>query len=901
MSVDKLLLIDGNNLVHRAYHALPPLTVRRTGEVVNAVYGFTSMLLKVLSEQKPEYYAIAFDKKGPTFRHELFEGYKADRPKMTEDLSAQLEKVREVVREFNIPIFEITGYEADDVLGTLSRQAAEQGIETLVLTGDADAMQLVGPCVSVLYPKARQGFSETALFDAQAVQEKYGVGPERIADYKALMGDPSDSIPGVHGVGEKTAVKLIQQYGSVEDIYAHLAEITPARLQGLLREGEAMAAQSKELATIDRHVPVELSLQAARATGYNRDRAVALLRDLEFFTLLNRLPAETDSKTEAVPVTSHVLTQSDYHAVTNPLELQRLASGLSGSVAFDLISEGTSPMTACLVGLSLSPAPGQAYYIPSGHAGLEASIQPDIDLVRKSLSPVLAAAGITKSTHNAGFALTTLGEYNFSIGGLAFDTALAAHLLGEASLELKSLVLSKLGLELPSLPTGSGTRKIPVSQLDIQAAADCACASADMIGRLAQILEKELRDKGLWQLFSEVEMPLVAVLVKMQRHGVLLDTGLLAQMSVRLGDRLKAIEGEIYMHAKHEFNLNSPKQLGVVLFEELQLPTDKKKGNWSTEAAVLEGLLNAHPVISYIIEYRQLTKLKSTYIDALPGLINPRTGRLHTNFNQTRTSTGRLSSSDPNLQNIPVRGELGREIRRAFIAPPGSVLLSCDYSQIDLRALAHLSQDPLLLSTFARGEDVHTATAVQLFEVAPDKVTADMRRLAKTVNFGVIYGMSGYGLEQATEFSRQEAERFIAAYFERYAGVRSYLEGTKKEARDKGYVQTILGRRRYILEITSANRLVREAGERMAINMPVQGTSADIIKLAMLHLEQEMCRRCLKSKLILQVHDELIFEVPEVELPVMQEIVPDLMVNALKLSVPVKVDIKTGKSWGEME
>jgi DNA polymerase-1 len=457
-------------------------------------------------------------------------------------------------------------------------------------------------------------------------------------------------------------------------------------------------------------------------------------------------------------------------------------------------------------------------------------------------------------------------------------------------------------MEIPVLHTGSGAKQIPVSHLAVQTAADYACACADAIGRLTDTLAAEMEKQGLSRLFKEVEMPLVPILVRMQRNGVLLDTGLLADMSERLGDRLTALESEICNLAGCKFNINSPKQLGEVLFEKLKLPTEKKKkGSWSTEASILESLRKDYKIADYILEYRQLSKLKSTYIDALPGLVNTRTGRVHTSFNQTRTATGRLSSSDPNLQNIPVRGELGREIRRAFIAPPGSTLLSGDYSQIDLRALAHLSQDSLLMETFERGEDVHTATASQLFGVEPGKVTADMRRLAKTVNFGVIYGMSGYGLEQATEFSRQEAEQFIAAYFEKYPGVRKYLDNTKEQARRMGYVETILGRRRYIPEVNSPNRMIREGAERMAINMPVQGTSADIIKVAMINLDREMQSRRLDSKMLLQVHDELIFEVPDSELPVMREIVPQLMANAIKLSVPVKVDIKTGPTWGRME
>ena len=895
---NRLLLIDGNNLVHRAYHALPPLTVRKTGEVVNAVYGFASMLIKVLNDQKPTHYAMAFDKKGPTFRHAMYDAYKAQRPKMAEDLSPQISRVRELVEQFNIPIFEAEGYEADDVLGTLAKQAAGEGVETVILTGDADTMQLVEPGVGVLYPKARQGFSDTSLFDSEAVKEKYGVGPEHITDLKAMVGDPSDNIPGVHGIGQKTAAKLIERFGGIDDIYEHLEEVEPARVREKLKEGENLARQSKELATIVLDVPVRIDLDKARVTTYDRDRVAAMFRELEFFTLLNRLP-EIAGETQSVSPVAGI--KKKYSVITSLDELQKIAGALRGPFAFDILNDGQNPMTATPVGLALSLTSGEAYYIPLNHSGLDAAGQLPSDEVIKYLNSAFSMDHVEKTTHNAGFVLTVLEEAGFNISGIIFDTALAAHLLGEASLELKSLVFSKLGLEMPTLQTGSGAKKVTPASLEINSVTDYACSDADFTGRLSLILGQELREQKLWSLFKEVELPLVKVLVGMQRVGVMLDTASLAGISERLGERLKAIEAEIYRLVGHEFNINSPRQLGPVLFEELGLNTDKRKGGYSTEASVLESLRQAHPVVEYVLEYRQLSKLKSTYIDSLPLLINSRTGRIHTSFNQTRTSTGRLSSSDPNLQNIPVRGELGREIRCAFIARPGSVLFSGDYSQIDLRALAHLSRDPLLISTFERGEDVHMATAMQLFGLPADKITADMRRFAKTVNFGVIYGMSGYGLEQATEFSRQEAERFIEEYFRRYPGVRNYLDRTKEEVRRHGFAQTVLGRRRYIPEINSPNRIIREAGERMAINMPVQGTSADIIKIAMLRLDEEITRRDLNSRMLLQVHDELIFEVPEDEITIMQMIVPEIMAGALQLSVPIRVDVKMGTSWGEME
>jgi DNA polymerase I len=906
-SKSRLLLIDGNNLVHRAFHALPPLSVRRTGELVNAVYGFTSMLLKVLADVKPTHYAVAFDKKGPTFRHDMFEDYKANRPATPDELVGQLARTRELVKDFNIPIFEMDGYEADDMLGALAHQAGEQGIETVILTGDQDAMQLVEGCVRVLYPRT---MGEATLMDSAAVLEKYGVPPERIADYKALKGDPSDNIKGVKGIGDKTAAKLIQEFGSIEEIYNHISEVTPPRIQDLLRTGEEDARRSKVLATIAVNAPVTLDLEAAKVHNFDRDKVVALFRDLEFTKLIDRLPQSQTGgvqgmlMAEAPAPPPRAEGPRNYSTVTNKEQFATLVARLksAGSFAFDVIAGGSNPMTAQLVGIALSPAEGEAYYIPLSHAGLEAGPQLDMDAVKHALNPIFDDVKISKYGHNANFATSLLAEYGIAARHVCFDTMVAAHLLGDQSLELKSLALSKLNIELPGLPVSSGAKQIPIANLAVQAVADYACLAVDSIVRLVPVLSAGLEKENLLSLFDDVEMPLVPVLVRMQRAGVLLDSRLLENMSARLGEQLTALESEIYSIAGAKFNINSPKQLGEMLFEKLQIPTEqKKKGAWSTEASILEALRKDFKIVDHVLNYRQLSKLKGTYLDALPALVNTRTGRVHTSFNQTRTATGRLSSTDPNLQNIPVRGEMGKEIRTAFIAPPGHILLSGDYSQIDLRALAHLSKDERLMATFEKGEDVHTATAIQLFNVEPSAVTSDMRRFAKTINFGVIYGMSGYGLEQATVFSREEAEKFIAAYFAKYPGVRRYLDDTKMEARRKGYVETILGRRRYIPDINSPNRMIREAAERMAINMPVQGTSADIIKVAMLDIEKELERRGLDSKLLLQVHDELIFEVPEAEVELMKDIVPRLMGCAVKLAVPVKVDIKLACNWGQME
>ncbi len=894
-----LLLIDGNALVHRAYHALPPLTVKKTGEVVGAVYGFGSMLLKAIKTLGPSHYAIAFDKKAPTFRHRLYDLYKANRPPTPDELISQLGRVRQLVNAFDMPIFELDGYEADDVLGALSRQASEQGVATVIVTGDADAMQLVSPQVKVLYPRPGRTFSDTVLYDEAGVSEKYGVSPEHIVDLKALAGDTSDNIPGVPGIGPKTAVKLIGQLGSLEQIYDRIDEVTPERIRALLRDNEDIARRSKVLATIDSQAPVTLNLDDSQVR-YDRQRVVELFRELEFGSLLDKIPgigAEIKTDTEI---------KLEYRVIGTADGLDELVKRLkkAGAYAFDLETTSLNSMLARIVGISLAPAPGEAYYIPVGHIGWEQVAQLPLEQVAARLGPLLQDAGLPKIAHNGKYDMTVLAEHGVAVANLTFDTMIAAYLLGEKSVGLKALAFGKLGIEMTPITEliGSGAKQISMSQVEVSSASDYACADADITLRLAQLLAAELREQGLWQLFSEVEMPLVPILMQMERNGVALDAELLGEMSRRFGERLLELEADIYNSVGHRFNINSPKQMGLVLFDELKLPPARKtKTGYSTGASVLEELRGAHPVIELILEYRQLAKLKSTYIDALPGLINPKTGRVHTSFNQTRTATGRLSSSGPNLQNIPVRGQQGREIRQAFIAPPGSTLLSGDYSQIDLRVLAHLSQDTGLLEAFSNDEDIHTATAVQLFGVATAGVTPDMRRLAKTVNFGVIYGMSGYGLEQATELSRQQADQFITAYFEKYPAVKEYLESTKKKAREQGYVETILGRRRAIPEVNSPNRQLREAGERMAINMPVQGTSADIIKVAMVKLDSEMAKRRLKSKLLLQVHDELIFEVPEAELAEMSRLVPRIMATALELSLPLRVDVKTGNNWGQLE
>lgn len=913
MNKPTLALFDASALVHRAYHAFKngrQLSISKTGELTSAVFGFTNILLKVINDLNPDCYAIAFDLKGPTFRHELSESYKAHRPETPPELIAQMERVRQLVEAFDIPVFEQSGYEADDLLGTLAHRASQEGASVIIVTGDADAMQLVDENVRVLYPKSGGTFSDTKLYDAQAVTEKFGVPPHLVADYKALVGDASDNITGVPGIGQKTAIKLLNEYEGISEIYENIELIRPEKLRETLRREEKQARLSLKLATIVKDLPIDFKLEECRVSRFNRDKVVPLLREMEFTSLVNRLPQAGIDAGKNSPMTEEtarvkINSECSYTLVDTPQKMKQLADRLreAGKFALDTETTGLDTITAELVGLSVSPAAGEAYYVPVGHVDATGQ-QLELREVVGMLGGLMASTEILKIAHNVKFDLKILQGAGFTVNRLGFDTMLAAHLLGEKTLSLKGLAFSRLGVEMTPITEliGEGKKQKSISACGLKETSDYACADADMTFRLFGLLRDELDSEKLTGLFEDIEMPLVPLISDMESAGIAIDTGMLDEMSRRLGDQLGSIEAEIYEHAGHPFNIASPKQLGTVLFDELKLPVGRKtRTGYCTDAAVLEYLKDQHDVVRLVLEYRTIAKLKSTYVDTLPKMVSPRDGRLHTTFHQTRTATGRLSSSDPNLQNIPVRGELGREIRRAFTAPQGFLLLAADYSQIDLRALAHLSGDPELMSAFSHDDDIHTATAMKLYNLPREEITSDMRRFAKTVNFGVIYGMSGYGLEQATELSREEASSFISTYFERYSGVASYLRATKEQARSRGYVETILGRRRYIPDINASNRQVRESAERMAINMPVQGTSADIIKVAMLNVRREMDKQKLKSRLLLQVHDELIFEVPQAELIFMSELAPRLMAEAVKLDVPLKVDLKYGLNWGEME
>ncbi len=920
MAKGKLILIDGHALAYRAYHALPPDLTTSRGEPTNAVFGFASMLLNVWRDENPNYMVVAFDV-GRTFRHEEYKAYKAHRTKMPAEMAGQLERIRELVEAFNIAVYTAEGYEADDVLGTLARQAEQAGLETLIVTGDTDAFQLIDAHTRVL--TSRRRFSDTVTYDQAGVEERYGLKPQQLIDYKGLVGDKSDNLPGVPGVGQKTATTLLQKYGSLEAIYEHLAEIASARFRRALEKGQENAFLSKRLATIVTDVPLTLDLEGCRIGDHDPGRAMALFQELEFRSLMDRLPESgvVPQQLDLFPTTT---IETRYHVVDTEAAFQALLAALDGAGGFALDVETTSQdsMVAELVGISIALKEGEAYYIPVGHVSddprLTFSPQPSpaipqlpLERVLEGLRPALENAAVPKYAHNGKYDVTVLARHGLRVEGLAFDTMIAEWLLQPDShyLGLKDIAWDRLKVKMTPITDliGQGKAQISMAQVPVQKVAAYAGADADMTCRLTSLLEAELRQKALWPLFTEVEMPLVPVLVEMERAGVALDADYLATMSGQLQGRLDALEREIQDEVGYPFNVNSTQQLSDALFIKLGLPTrglhKTKTGHYSTAASVLEGLKGQHSVIDLILEYRQLAKLKSTYVEALPQLVNPHTGRLHTSYNQTGTVTGRLSSSEPNLQNIPIRTELGRQVRRAFVAQEGWHLLAADYSQVELRIMAHIAQDPTMLEAFQKGEDIHASTAAAIYHVPLAEVTSEMRRIAKVVNFAVSYGVTGYGLSQQSDLTPEQGNKFIETYFARYPQVRKYLRATKTLAATQGYVETLLSRRRYfprLAEDSEASIVVRQSDERAAINFPIQGTAADIIKIAMIKTHQALKERHLKSKMILQVHDELVLEVPEDELETVQPLVKSIMESAFPLDAALKVDLKVGPNWLDM-
>ena len=914
------MLLDGHAMVHRAWHAIQrPLTVRTTGQEVRGVYGFTQMLRKALEDFQPTHLAITFDLPTPTFRHAKFEAYKAQRPEMAPELAQQFPHVRRLMEAFQVPIYEMDGLEADDLLGALSKQAEAEGIDVLILTGDTDLLQLVSPRTRVVL---QYRMAEQLVFDKTRVRERYGgLTPDQLIDLKALRGDPSDNIPGIPGVGEKTAVRLLVQFGSVPAIYDNLDKV-PEKQRMLLETHRDAAFLGLDLVALRRDAPVLLDLETSRWGRHRRADVV------EFSARPGVLqPGQLGAGGGVGRRSGCLQTRSTRrrHCRTRLHHRNRRGgagdarSGVDGLLRLRLRrGDGAAgprdrridPLRSDLVGLSFATAPGQAWYVPVGH--VEGSQLPR-ERVLERLAPVLRNAALPKVAHKANYDVTLLTNLGVEVGNVAFDTMLAAHLLGRKAIGLKNLALDLLGVEMTPIEEliGSGRKQVTFAQAPVERAAAYSCADADMTYRLWRMLEKDLEREGLAQLFSDVEMPLAPVLVEMQVTGIKLDSAQLGTMGAELGARLAELEEAAYASVGHRFNMNSPSQLGELLFGELRLhekmegmgrPKRTRTGAYSTDAAILDSMRGGHDVIDLVLENRQLAKLKSTYVDALPVLVNPRTGRVHTSYNQAGSVTGRVSSNDPNLQNIPTRTDLGRRIRTAFVpGEPGWLLLAADYSQIELRVLAHLSQDPALLDAFRDDLDIHAATAAQVYDVALDAVTADQRRIAKVLNFGVIYGVSGWGISQQTGLKMEEGRQFIASYFERYQGAADYRDRTITQAREQGYVQTMLGRRRATPEIHSSNPAIRQATQREAVNMPIQGTAAEIMKLAMVRVRNRMEEMGLTSRMLLQVHDELIFEAPAEEVEALKGLVLEEMPRALDMDVPLRVSVKTGASWGELE
>ncbi|MDZ7393431.1 MAG: DNA polymerase I [candidate division KSB1 bacterium] len=889
----RLFLVDGSALVFRSYYAFirNPL-INSKGENTSAVYGVTRSLLKILQEEQPDYLAVVFDRPEPTFRHQLYEQYKATRQEAPADLIEQLPRVRQVIEALGIPIVEKPGYEADDIIGTLAKRAEQAGLETYVVSGDKDLMQLVSPAIKVYNP--RRAGETVEVLDEAAVEEKLGVPPARVIDYLALAGDTSDNVPGVPGIGPKGAAMLLKEFGDLESLLQRLGEVKRESLRKAIEEHRAELDLSRQLVTIDCNVGIEVPFEQLARREPDAPRLMRLFSELEFSSLADQFAQRQRQE---------VL----YHTVTTEEQFEQLLAQLraAGKWAIDLETTSLNPIDAELVGFSFSWRAGEAYYLPVQAPRLDFTPWATPAELLKRLKPLLEDPAIKKCGQNIKFDMAVLKMAGVTLAGVEFDSMIASYLLNPSGRQhnLDSLALEHFGhKKIPiSDLIGSGKKQRSMAEVPLAQIAEYACEDADFAWRLQEKLAPQLRQAALWELFEQVEMPLVPVLMQMELDGVCLDVPFLEQMSRDLNEQMEELMARIYDQAGEEFNINSTQQLGRILFDKLKLRKVRRtKTGYSTDVAVLEELAKEHPLPRTILEYRQLAKLKSTYVDALPKLVNPRTGRVHTSFNQTVTATGRLSSSDPNLQNIPIRTEVGSQIRKAFIPPDDEhVILDADYSQIELRIMAHLSGDERLTQAFLDGEDVHRRTAALVFKLAPEEVTPEHRRRAKEVNFGIMYGMGAYGLSSRLEIPIEEAEAFIAAYFATYPGVHQYIMKTLEQAHRQGYVTTLLNRRRYLPEINSDNRRMREFAERTAINMPIQGSAADLIKVAMINISRALRAAGLKTKMILQVHDELVFEVPKDEVEQVRELVRHEMEHAITMNVPIKVDIGVGRNWLE--
>jgi DNA polymerase-1 len=911
----RLFLIDGYALIYRAFFALisRPL-ISSKGENTSAAWGVTKFLIKVIEQHEPDYLGMVFDA-GSSDRHVIYPEYKATREKMPSELDASLPRIREVIEAFRIPIVELSGYEADDVIGTLADRAAEQELETVIVSGDKDFYQLIRPHVCLLNPgRGGPQAVDEEWVDTRNAHERLGVPPEHVTDYLALIGDASDNVPGVPGIGPKTALQLIEQFGAVERILEHAEDVKAKRARESLLASREAALLSKQLVTIRRDLPVELDLEALKRKEPDRPRLKELMLDLEFHSLVRDWAGPApETAAEPRPV-------AEYRLVQDVAELRELVKAIraAGRVSVDTETSSVDPMRAELAGISISIVPGEGFYLPFGHrprsqGELEVgepekevrNLPPLLSDECAPLVKVLEDAKVRKVGQNLKYDSLVFRRAGVELRGLDFDTMIGSYLLEPGGREhnLDALALKHLDYRTTTYDevAGKGKAQIPFAEVELEAARDYAAEDADIALQLADLFQPQLEQLALMPLFRDIEMPLIEVLADMEWAGIRIDEPSFARMNEQLVGDLRKVEGEIYAEAGTEFNIGSNNQLRDILFVKLGLPVIKRtKTGPSTDVDVLQALASqGHTLPTLLMKYRQLEKLRGTYVEALPQMVNPETGRIHTSFNQTIAATGRLSSTDPNLQNIPIRTEMGAEIRRGFIPAEGNVFVSADYSQIELRILAHYSEDPAFVEAFRAGVDIHRQTAALIFGVEPDAVTREMRDRAKTTNFAIIYGIGPFSLAGRLGISQVEAKTFIEQYFERFPGVRRYLDEQIELARSRGYVETITGRRRYIPEITSKNFNVRAFGERAATNAPIQGSSADLIKIAMIRIHDDLKRDSAGARMLLQVHDELLFEVPRANAASLLERVRDRMEGAMELKVPLKVESGTGTNWLE--
>ncbi|MCP4684376.1 MAG: DNA polymerase I [bacterium] len=899
---ERLFLVDGSAVFYRAYFAFirNPL-INSKGENTSATFGFINSLLKIIRDEQPEYLAVVFDTKHPTFRHERYSEYKSTRAKMPDDLVEQIPRIHQAVEAMNIPSYELAGFEADDIIGTFARRAEEKGCEVWCVTGDKDFFQLVSDSVKIYNPKRASEPPEK--MGREEVKAKFGVYPELVIDKLALMGDSSDNVPGIPGVGDKTANKLLEQFGSLEAVLEGYEQIKAKGMRQKVANGVESARLSKELVTIDTNAPVPFKLADLKKRDADYDKVKDLCLEMEFSNLLKQFLPENDLPAEAAPAPK---TKAFYHTVTSLAELKKLVAELSKvkEIAVDTETTSLNALEAELVGVSLTDRANTGYYIPLGHTGGGGDNLP-FDESLEVLKKLLEDKKVQKIGQNIKYDLEVLHRYDIDIEPISFDCMLASYVIDPSGRRhgLDFMAMKHFDHQMQPITEliGKGKGQKTFDTVPVSVATPYAAEDADFTYRLRGVLAPEIDSHDLNNLFYNVELPLIKVLASMEEAGIRVDDKFLGRLSRKMEKQLEGLRTEIYKIAGTEFNINSTQQLSHILFEKLDLPTKgktAKKTGYSTDVTVLEELAGLHPFPKLILEFRQATKLKSTYVDAIPKLISPTTGRVHTSFNQTIAATGRLSSTDPNLQNIPIRSEEGRQIRKAFIPQDKDhVLLAADYSQVELRILAHYSNDPGLIKAFKDEEDIHSRTAAEVYGLDLKEVTGQHRRVAKTANFAVIYGVSAFGLSQQTDMTVEESKQFIETYFARYPGIRTYMEETKQFAREKGYVTTLFNRRRYLPEINQRNFNVRQFAERTAVNTPIQGTAADIIKKAMILIHKNM--KAMRSQMVLQVHDELVFDVYKPELEEVEELVRTGMEKAVKLKVPVTVDMGIGDNWLE--